>query len=124
MRPIDVINAFSEREVIDRELRTCEFEDVACSLATLRESDQLKLLPILMAYVLRNHQNGAATNYGEMVVFRLMPQPDGWANLTESMSQQEVQATREWLIFCKNLPFAENCKDELLLTIKFFESQL
>lgn len=121
MIPIKVINAFSERKIIDRKLSMSEFEDMACSLARLIESDQLKLLPILMAYVLRNNQDGVATNFAEMVVFRLMPQPNGWVNLIERMNKREVEATLEWLVSCEKFPFVENCKDELRLAIELFD---
>jgi hypothetical protein len=124
MKPIDVINAFSGRGVSDKELSSSEFEDMACSLARLRESDQLELLPILMAYVLRHHKDGVATNFGEMIVFRLMPQPNGWVNLIEKMSKREVECTLEWLVSCKSFPFTENCKDELYLAIDLFDQSI
>lgn len=123
MKSLDVINAFSEREILDREISSSEFEDMACSLARLIERDQLNLLPLLMIYILKHQDDGRATNYGEMIVFCLMPQPDGWKNLIDDMSVAEVDATLKWLICAKNFPFSVNCMDELRLAIELFNER-
>lgn len=123
MKGEEVIFAFSERKVLDRAISASEFEEMACSIARLRESDQLKLLPLLMVYVLQHQNDGWKTNYGEMIVFCLIPQPDGWGNLIDEMSDQEIKATLEWLVSCNDFPFAVNCTDELRLAIELFSER-
>jgi hypothetical protein len=123
MKAEDIVSAFSEREVLDRVICASEFEDMACSIARLRESDQLKLLPLLMAYVLDHQNDGWKTNYGEMIVFCLMPQPAGWANLIDEMNALEIKATLKWLVSCNDFPFAVNCMDELRLAIEWFSER-
>ena len=118
-----IFDAFSQRKVLDREISSSEFEDMACDLARLRDCDQLKLLPVLMTYVLRHHNDERKINYAEMVVFRLMPQSPGWENLIDEMNKIEINATLEWLVSCKDFPFVTNCKEELGLAIELFNKR-
>lgn len=123
MKAKEVISAFSNRKVVQRAISASEFDDMACSIARLRDIDQLKLLPLLMAYVLQHQNDSWRTNYGDMLVYRFMPQPDGWGNLIDEMSDQEIKATLEWLVSCNNFPFAVNCTDELRLAIELFSER-
>ena len=121
MKAEEIETAFSER-VINRGVETCHFEDLACSMASLKEVDKLNILPSLMIYVLEKNDNRRALNYAEMIIFCLMPQSVGWEDLIDTMNRKEVLATLEWLMEIKNYSFVENCSEELLQALNLFES--
>jgi hypothetical protein len=123
MDAIKIIDAFYERGSSDREITALEFGNMATSLAQLSESYQIRQLPVLMAYVIRHGNNMRKTHFGDMVVYRLMPQPEGWKNLIDEMNAAEVDVTLEWLLTCKEFPFAVNCSDELRLAIELFNER-
>ena len=120
MKPGEIEEAFRERNVIDCNAQSFDFEDLACSVVALRDKDMLNLIPSLMIYVLENKQNKCAINYAEMIVFCLMPQPEGWSNIIESMNLNEISATLKWLKDIKDCSFVENCADELQLATDLF----
>jgi len=120
MKPREIEEAFRKRNVLDHNAKSFDFEDLACSVVSLRDKDMLNLIPSLMIYVLENKQNKCAINYAEMIVFCLMPQPEGWSNIIESMDLDEISATLKWLNDIKDYSFVENCADELQLATDLF----
>jgi hypothetical protein len=117
----EIENAFSGRKLIDRNSEFFNFEELACSMARLQEVYQLNIIPSLMIYILDHKDSIPIINYAEMVVFRLMPQPKGWANLIDHMNRDEISATLKWLKEVKNCSFVVYCADELLMATDFFE---
>lgn len=124
MKSEEIEGAFSGRKLMDRNAEYFNFEELACSVASLREEDQLNIIPSLMMYILDRKHNIRILNYSEMVIFRLMPQPPGWENLIDHMNNDEVAATLKWLKNIKNCSVVGYCNDELLAATKFFEERL
>lgn len=117
----NIRDAFSSRKVIELPESDAAFEELACSLVSLRDCDQLNVLPALMISLLEDEHLGSLSNYADMIIATLVPQPKGWSDLIDSMNPCEVSAVLEWLKFVKKYPFAEACSDELERAINFFE---
>jgi hypothetical protein len=124
MNSEEIKKAFFKRELLDQNDQTFNFEDLACSVVSLRDQDMLNYIPSLMIHVLKNKQNKRAINYAEMIVFCLMPQPKGWSNIIDSMDIAEVSVTLKWLLDIKDCSFVENCTEELQLAIDLFRTRL
>lgn len=124
MNSSEIKLAFHKRKLLDQNDSDFNFEELSCVLVSLREQDMLNYLPSLMIYVLENKQSRSATNYAEMIIFCLMPQPEGWSSIIDSMDLPEVSATLKWLLNIKDCPFVENCTDELRLTTDLFRTRL
>lgn len=124
MNSEEIEKAFCKRELLDQNDQAFNFEDLACSVVSLRDQDMLNYIPSLMIHVLNNKQNKRAINYAEMIVFCLMPQPKGWSNIIDSMDIAEVSVTLKWLLDIKDCSFVENCTEELQLAIDLFRTRL
>lgn len=123
IRVEDIKDAFSSRNVIDLSESDAAFVELACSLVSLRDCDQLNVLPALMISLLEDESLGSVGNYADMIIATLVPQPKGWSNLIDSMIPCEVSAVLEWLKFVKRYPFAETCSNELERATDFYESR-
>jgi len=124
MNSLEIKEAFHKRELLDQNAEYFNFEEISCSVVSLREKDMLNYMPSLMIYVLENKENSSATNYAEMIVFCLMPQPEGWSSIIDSMDIAEVSVTLKWLLDIKDCSFVENCTDELQLVTELFRTRL
>ena len=124
MKAVEIEKAFSKRKLVDWNSNSFNFENLACTVTSLRETDMLNIIPSLMVYILekRNEQN--AIEYAEMVVFSLMPRQTGWENLVDYMNSEEVSATLKWLGHISDYAFVENCFEELQLATKLFEERV
>ena len=123
MKTQEIEEAFSGRKILDGNNKSFDFEDLACSVVTFREIDQLNIIPSLMIHVLKNKNTNRSLNYAEMIIFRLMPQSAGWKNLIDFMDKNEITATLRWLKHIKDYSFVENCTDELRLAVELYESR-
>lgn len=116
--------AFSNRKIIGSLKCADDFSNLARSFVALRDSDQLNVIPALMISVLENEDLRSVNHQADMIIYSLMPQPEGWSSLIDSMNKDEVNITLEWLGYVERFPFAELCSDELRIVTELFNHTL
>lgn len=123
MKAAEIVKAFSRRKIINWKAESFNFEDLACTVTSLREEDMLNIIPALMIFILEKGGESSEIRFAEMVVFSLMPRPTGWSNLIDHMNRKEISATLEWLRYIRGYNFIENCDEELQLATELFNDR-
>lgn len=124
MTPELIEAAFAGRKFVLAPKSEADFEEMACSLSKLNNTDQLNVLPALMIALIAGDLREDSKGFGDMIIYALMPQPDGWRNLIEDMNMNEIKCVAEWLGYVSNHKFSKVCANELRSAYTLFKERM